>query len=287
MAATKELDAETLKSRGMVEKKTVINLIEAFSVAVKHYLRGEDGIYYQDLYYLVKFLPAYALPAGIPSNADLANGADAEGGRSPLGRLSDASTQFRPSLGQPGSFLYQRQASGNSVSMSAPHLPLPATSPTSPRDRHHPSFAAKIEGIPEARRAPPPLLISPPTALNSPIEKSSGGPELRSSKSMRSVMSALRSPLPNEPQKVILARADEAFLLPGSLPPKYHLFDLFPFSLLVKCLTKRGAELKGKKAARLRAKMASSVGSHNLPLEISLYLVRLLSIIFRPEGLLI
>ncbi|KAJ7910493.1 Bestrophin, RFP-TM, chloride channel-domain-containing protein [Mycena leptocephala] len=185
MAATKELDAETLKSRGMVEKKTVINLIEAFSVAVKHYLRGEDGIYYQDLYYLVKFLPAYALPAGIPSNADLTNGADAEGGRSPLGRLSDASTQFRPSLGQPGSFLYQRQASGNSV---------------------------------------------------------------------------------------ILARADEAFLLPGSLPPKYHLFDLFPFSLLVKCLTKRGAELKGKKAARLRAKMASSVGSHNLPLEISLYL---------------
>jgi len=31
----------------MIEKKTVINLLEAFSVAVKHYLRGEDGIFYE------------------------------------------------------------------------------------------------------------------------------------------------------------------------------------------------------------------------------------------------
>jgi hypothetical protein len=90
-------------------------------------------------------------------------------------------------------------------------------------------------------------------------------------KSLRSI----KSPGAGEPQKIILARADEAFLLPGSLPPKYHLFDLFPFSLLVKCLTKRGAEIKGKKAARIRAKMlkVGGEGSHNLPLEISLYLV--------------
>ncbi|KAF7368784.1 hypothetical protein MVEN_00203500 [Mycena venus] len=92
---TKDVDEETYKSRGMVdsEKKTVINLLEGFSVAVKHYLRGEDDIYYQDLYYLVKFLPAYALPAGISSNADLTNGVDADStgtaGRSPiLTRLS-------------------------------------------------------------------------------------------------------------------------------------------------------------------------------------------------------
>lgn len=31
----------------MIEKKTVINLLEAYAVAIKHYLRGEDGIYYQ------------------------------------------------------------------------------------------------------------------------------------------------------------------------------------------------------------------------------------------------
>lgn len=34
-------------SRSVIEKKTVINLVEAFSVAIKHYLRGEDGIYYR------------------------------------------------------------------------------------------------------------------------------------------------------------------------------------------------------------------------------------------------
>ena len=37
---------ETLKARSLIEKKSVINLLEAFAVAVKHYLRGEDGIYY-------------------------------------------------------------------------------------------------------------------------------------------------------------------------------------------------------------------------------------------------
>lgn len=48
------------KARVLVEKKTAINLLEAFAVAIKHYLRGEFGIYYADLYHLVKFLPPYA-----------------------------------------------------------------------------------------------------------------------------------------------------------------------------------------------------------------------------------
>ncbi|KAJ7741219.1 hypothetical protein DFH07DRAFT_751191, partial [Mycena maculata] len=50
------------------KKKTMINLLEVFGVAVKHYLTGFTCT---DPYYLVKFLPAYALPTGIPSNADL------------------------------------------------------------------------------------------------------------------------------------------------------------------------------------------------------------------------
>lgn len=40
-------ETDELKARALVEKKSVINLIEAFAVAVKHYLRGEDGIYYK------------------------------------------------------------------------------------------------------------------------------------------------------------------------------------------------------------------------------------------------
>jgi hypothetical protein len=33
------------KARVLIEKKTVLNLIDAFGVAVKHYLRGEEGKY--------------------------------------------------------------------------------------------------------------------------------------------------------------------------------------------------------------------------------------------------
>ena len=44
-----ETPAQTdeLKARALIEKKSIINLIGAFAVAVKHYLRGEDGIYYK------------------------------------------------------------------------------------------------------------------------------------------------------------------------------------------------------------------------------------------------
>ncbi|KAF9455764.1 UPF0187-domain-containing protein [Collybia nuda] len=62
-------EAETLK--GIIEKKTMINLIQAFSVSVKHFLRGEPGVYYQDLYPLICFLPRYANPKGDHSGYDM------------------------------------------------------------------------------------------------------------------------------------------------------------------------------------------------------------------------
>ncbi|KAG8744420.1 hypothetical protein FRC10_010198 [Ceratobasidium sp. 414] len=49
------------KLKVVIEKKSMIHLIQAFSVSVKHYLRGEPGIYYQDLYPLIAFLPQYAI----------------------------------------------------------------------------------------------------------------------------------------------------------------------------------------------------------------------------------
>ncbi|KAJ7827138.1 Bestrophin, RFP-TM, chloride channel-domain-containing protein [Mycena olivaceomarginata] len=247
LPATKEMDAETLTARGMVEKKTVINLLEAYGVAVKHYLRGEDGIYYQDLYYLVKFLPRVRPPPGIPSNADLTNAAgDAASGRSPISpRLSDASAAphfrtDRPSLGAgPGSFLYQRQASSaDTKSMSAPHLPLPATSP-GPRHTSFSFASSKIPGIPE-RPAPPPLTIQPPTRLNSPVTSPGGlaAHDLQSSKSVRSMKSlrSIKSPGAGEPQKIILARADEAFPPPrvatAEVPPLRPIPVLLMLSIL-------------------------------------------------------
>ncbi|KAJ3913888.1 Bestrophin, RFP-TM, chloride channel-domain-containing protein, partial [Lentinula edodes] len=232
--------AEVLKAKAMIEKKTVINLIEAFGVAVKHYLRGEDGIYYEDLYYLVKFLPSYALPTGLPSNVDLTNDHAPSEIHSPPG--SPISTSFhRPSLHRPSdasrnqTFLTQRI---NASSFSDSHLPLPATA--------H---------------------VSAKTTFREP--QPADRPHQASDKTFYDV----KSTVSEEPaERVILQRTDEVFLFPAKMPPKYHLFDLFPFSLLVRVLTNRGKELKGKKAAKLRAKMRNKSASHNLPLEISLYL---------------
>jgi len=56
----------------VIEKRTIINLVQAFSVSVKHFLRAEPGIYYADLYPLICFLPRYSiLPPGIPTKDDL------------------------------------------------------------------------------------------------------------------------------------------------------------------------------------------------------------------------
>ncbi|TFK67263.1 UPF0187-domain-containing protein [Pluteus cervinus] len=52
----------------MIEKKTMINLIQAFSVACKHFLRGESGVYYQDLFPLICVLPRYASESHAPDN---------------------------------------------------------------------------------------------------------------------------------------------------------------------------------------------------------------------------
>lgn len=47
----------------------MVNLIQAFSVAMKHFLRGEEGIYYADLYPLIAFLPRYINGPGAPSSS--------------------------------------------------------------------------------------------------------------------------------------------------------------------------------------------------------------------------
>ncbi|WWD19825.1 hypothetical protein CI109_104291 [Kwoniella shandongensis] len=64
-------------TRGVLEKATLVRMGLAFAVAVKHYLRGEEGILYEDLYDLVKFIPSLDLPSGLPSaeEANIATGA--------------------------------------------------------------------------------------------------------------------------------------------------------------------------------------------------------------------
>lgn len=218
------------KARVLIEKKTAINLLGAFAIAVKHYLRGEDGIFYQDLYHLVKFLPAYALPHGIPSNLDVSD------------PLKSPSLFPRPSLDA------QRNPSS------------PPASPKLERVNSEPSVLSKRLGssIPEGRI---------PLPVTSPSKKTafalSPAPHHNISHTRQSMGEKSRTSL----------GGDEGFLMPARMPPKYHVFDLFPFSLLVKLLTKKGKQVKGRKAARLRAKLRQGTVSQNLPLEISLYLV--------------
>lgn len=241
--AETETSDETL-ARSMIEKKSAINLLEAYAVSVKHYLRGEDGIYYQyveslqmsfsftdekshmdrDLYYLVKFLPAYALPAGRPSKTDLTQPDD--------GPMIKA--HLEPPSPQKGS-LYHESLPYKRSSASAPDL-LPAPVTTTRFSEKKTTF---LEPDPSSHK------------------------QLRMSHDSRF----------REKEQVILSTEDENFLFPAYMPPKYHLFDLFPFSLLVGTLTARGKEVKGKKAAKIRAQMRKNSISHNLPHEISLYLV--------------
>jgi putative membrane protein len=39
-----DVSEEEKRARVLIEKKTVLNLVDAFCVAVKHYLRGESGM---------------------------------------------------------------------------------------------------------------------------------------------------------------------------------------------------------------------------------------------------
>ena len=55
--------------RDELEKRGTLNLILAFAVAIKHSLRNEKGIYYDDLYPLLMHLPAYK-PGHEPSKKE-------------------------------------------------------------------------------------------------------------------------------------------------------------------------------------------------------------------------
>lgn len=64
-----KLRLEIEEAKGLLEKRTYINLVQAFSVAAKHYIRGESGLYYADLYHLVAPLPRYSFPSSIEERA--------------------------------------------------------------------------------------------------------------------------------------------------------------------------------------------------------------------------
>ncbi|KPV76801.1 uncharacterized protein RHOBADRAFT_51791 [Rhodotorula graminis WP1] len=77
-----EDEIERLKS--LIEKRTMLNLIQAFATATKHHVRGESGAFYDDLYDLVKPLPKYSFPSGIDDQNGIARETVTGIWRSPL-----------------------------------------------------------------------------------------------------------------------------------------------------------------------------------------------------------
>lgn len=220
---------EQRKARVLIEKKTVINLIEAFGVAVKHYLRGEEGVYYVDLFHLVKFLPSYALPAGLPSLVDVTS-ADGMSTHSPLRNRGDSVAAELTSLREDVTSL-DMPASPTGPSASMNQLPFPATA-VSPRKVSH----VKVD-------------LPPRTSMNG---RGAAGRTYDREKPSQGDKGSTYSG--------VSGVQDENFLLPARNPPKYHLFDLFPFSLLVHALTKRGKDVKVILAGALVASGRSADG---------------------------
>jgi ion channel-forming bestrophin family protein len=186
---------------------------------------------------MVKFLPSYALPAGMPPQVDNRDSTSLKEQQQSQVTVQHLSS-VNPRRGSfPGGYIHRSSSVRNGGTLtnseSAPHLPLPTTSPGETNIKQE-----KVESLDHPQ----------------PTRTSTGA----TSKTQHYVKESLSEP---------------SELLPARNPPQRSIYDLFPFSLLVKCLTHRGKQVKGKKGAFIRAMLRRQMVSHNLPLEISLYLV--------------
>jgi len=170
---------------------------------------------------------------------------------------------------------------GLRATASAPHLPTSET-----LSLHHARSRVSISS-----KSPPPRLpvigdvaLTVTTTPSMPHPHASFTPAGPASPTRSALRDRLSPLLPIHSAKSGGGRAsatvrpstgpyDDPPLAPAMNPPRWHMFDIFPFSLFVSHLTKKGVELKGKRAARVRARLQTRI-SHNIPLEISFYLVR-------------
>lgn len=236
------------------------------SVAVKHYLRGEEGINYVDLYHLVKFLPSYAFPEGIPRNME---DQCVESTTNLKRTTSRQSHQQNGTSEEKNSYDSDEKphfmVTPATAQQSATDLPLPpspsihasSVDQASTRGNGNSGAHVKLE------------LPHPVTTRRKPSAISLARPGMRASTSSRTGVSvASRTPTK---ASYGFSGDEPVELLPAAMPPKYSIFDVFPFSLLIKFLERSGRGVEGKKAARYRAK--SIVVTRNVPLEVSMYLV--------------
>ncbi|KAG8915737.1 hypothetical protein FRC00_000721 [Tulasnella sp. 408] len=245
-----EKQKEQLRLKAILEKKSAINLIDAFAVSVKHYLRGEESIFYEDLYHHVKFLPVYILPAGLPQMSE-----------SPINDVHEESL-----------------ASATSAIQSEVNLQSPVGS-----ERNRVTYSSDVRPGPVRRAGTSSTMVSNVAATPQEVESSTSTPagtlyrkeglsidvEKAAGSDATIIPMVTRSstnPIPSS--QAGLQRQNT--LLPANDPPKWAMFDVFPFSLFIKPQLKKGKSVAGKKAAKLRAKEGNV--NHNIPLEITFYL---------------
>jgi ion channel-forming bestrophin family protein len=220
---------EEQRPHALMEKKTFLNLIAAFAVATKHCLPQEDGIYYTDLYHLVKFLPAYSIPAGIMEDS------------SQHGMVvNDPSSPTREA---------ERQRA-----VQAQGLPQPVT--VRQRAPMPNSLTADFNPNMYAPPMPSPLYIAAP-----------GHPSFAQQQQQQQQQAS--NGLANAE---LLSREDEVYLIPAYKPPRWAILQVWPFSLLRGRRIVPASKATGDRAKKIRAKIQNKATSHNLPLEISLYL---------------
>ena len=257
-------DAE---ARVLIEKKTVINLTEAFAVAVKHYLRGEEGIDYADLYHLVKYLPFYPLPAGMPSQADLhavpgspTSQSDGHGLHKRKGQSTEPTpvdvTDHKGGVGgRRGSILDDPIFPAEKT--TAPQLPLPATSP----------------GVRLASNN-----TSRPSVVEKTASRDNGSDNMAESKTSTSNLGPPPSPARARLRK---SMEDLRYLKPAYLSPGFGWSDFFPSFLTKRYDARPEGGNSGRRSAKQHAKYTLT---HNMPLEISLYLSSYVSALQSRQG---
>ncbi|KAG8937755.1 hypothetical protein FRC00_001175 [Tulasnella sp. 408] len=247
-----EKQKEQLRLKAILEKKSAINLIDAFAVSVKHYLRGEETIFYEDLYHHVKFLPVYILPAGLPQMSE-----------SPINDVPEESL-----------------ASATSAIQTEVNLQSPVGS-----ERNRVTYSDAKPG-PVRRAGTSSTMVSNGAATPQEVESSTSTPAgtlyrkeglsidiEKAAGSDATIIPMVTRTSTNRPDPMPSSQAGlqrQNTLLPANDPPKWAMFDVFPLSLFIKPLLKKGKSVGGKKAAKLKAKEGNV--NHNIPLEITFYL---------------
>lgn len=113
----------------LLDRKSVINLLLAFAVATKHYLREEEGVEYDDLSHLVRHIPPYSLPSGITNynHQDVSHDASIQRAHSRLEKFNHDAAGVRSPTIRPRTRPHERRHKALSGEKLNHNIPLEIT----------------------------------------------------------------------------------------------------------------------------------------------------------------